>query len=169
ELGYGRFVFITNNQWDVMRITKWVLAGYPLQMGEPLGGVVENAASVEAYGARGDSFDSPYIERVRPAKDMADWFVARFAEPIPAVRSVTVVNKADGVDNLDQLTHGVGDVLRVIDYQTAHDRRYLIVGEEHVIDVPNNTHQTTWYLEPAMDWRIMVLNQGLLNRDRLLY
>ncbi len=161
--------YIRNDLYDVMRITDLTYSGYPIETGDAPGGTAEDAASIQAYGPRGVSFSSPLAEELWQVKGMAEWYVARYKDPVPAARSVRVAGQADGTENLNQLRFGVGNSVRVIDDQTAHDLKYLIVGEEHLVDVAAGVHETIWHLEPLDVDRAFVLDESNLDEDRLIY
>jgi hypothetical protein len=81
---------------------------------------------------------------------------------------VTLYQPNDGVHNALLISTGIGDLVRVMDDQTGHDRSYHLVGEEHTLDARAQAHTVVWELEPTPPHTYWRLNHSTLNVDTWL-
>jgi len=163
---------IGNFLYDYYAYTELLLDGPALRVTGAITHIEQDDDSITAYGLRPFDVDLPLGDREGQASGLAEWLVGRFSEPSPRVETVSFRTESDGTENADQLDYGIGNTLRLRDTQTAHDRDYMIVGETHLVNIQDQSHETTWNLEPIDDLRgVFVLDDttyGTLDNDNRL-
>jgi hypothetical protein len=87
--------------------------------------------------------------------------------------TVTSHGKNGGGQHAQQLTRVIGDLVRVKETQSAHDKNYHLIGEMHKLTEGATLFETTWYLEPApttLPWKLGAVGRGELGTNtRLAY
>lgn len=169
--GYGRWtsVLIQNNRYDTVRISAFEITAEPIvEAGNTLLGEHENASFQTAYGVKSGDIDLRLAARLADAEGQAEMLLDLWGDPDPYAWSFTIRNEDDGIENLAQLTTGIGALINLKDDQLVHDRDYIIVGAEHALDPDTHEHITTYHVE-SVDPGLLITDHpvfGLLDENR---
>ena len=124
------------------------------------------------YGRRILRMNLPSVDRLDDAQTIADFELGRRAQPNGKARTLKLISdaKLGGGQHVQQITRTIGDLIGVKEGQTAHDKQYFIIGEEHKLTNKGEVLETTWYLEPSAEGRWWLLGTGALNQTtRIAY
>ena len=113
----------------------------------------KDQTSITNYGRRTMNINLPSIDSLRQAQYIADFERNRRKDPFGLVQTLTVLSHAEqgGNQHDGQLALTLGSAIDVQETQTAHDKRYYIIGEAHELTNGGKLWKTTWYLEPEID------------------
>ena len=118
---------------------------------------VLDGVSRTSYGWREYIIDSKVQADVNLAESVADYVLYRRKTPYGVFHSLEM----QGVDdsrNAQLVTRTIGDRIRVLDTQTAHDGEYFIIGEAHTWGL-NEGYKVRWVLERGDTRRFWVLGE----------
>ena len=147
------------------------------------GGEVEakaiDSTSLIDYGRRTMRLNLPSIDNVEQAQSIADHERTKRSKPRGMVQALTVTShgKNGGGQHAQQLALTIGNLIQVIETQTAHDSKYHIIGEAHELTMGATLWKTTWYLEPTptvynsptkYPWLLGVSNRSNVNYSTTL-
>ena len=122
------------------------LRGTPLLGGQPVVIEAVDSTSAAKYGPRLLEIDAALIDSLDDADQTAALELARRAEPVTNVRTLTL---SERVRYDDALALTLFDAIRVIDTHSGVDAVYWIVGEAHEVTQGGARHTVTWTLEPV--------------------
>lgn len=122
------------------------IRGTPLTSYNRAAATAVDAESIRLYDRQPMIVSAPAISSADLAQNLALYTLARFSQPLPAYMSVTIHVGHDDETREAALSLSVGDVVRIIDEAEQHNMLYAIVGERHMIDMPD-THHVTWVLQ----------------------
>lgn len=111
----------------------------------------EDSTSIDDNGRRTERIDSKWTPSRKWAKQLAQFRVNRFKDPAGAVRSIVGRYQEDPARFA---LCEVGRVVRVSDSQLAHDKEYVVIGEDHDWRPGVNNHEVRLYLEPRTPTRV---------------
>jgi hypothetical protein len=159
---------IRNTGTTTVTVNTLNVKGYALVADQPVSAIAEDVTSIGAFFERGLSLDLKAIDAEPAAAAIALYELERRRTYRPRVRRVTLYQPNDGVHNALLISTGIGDLVRVMDDQTGHDRTYHLVGEEHTLDARAQAHTVVWELEPTPPHTYWRLNHSTLNVDTWL-
>lgn len=142
-----------------------VLLGTPVSLGDPITVEQTDPAALALYGPRVVAYDLPLLDDLEHGDNLARFELGRRKRPAGVVRALhtdTVTHPAAVLD----LT--LFDRIAITEAQTNHSAAYLIIAEEHSVDLGGNRHRVTWLLESAAAGAFWVLDHSRLDLDTAL-
>ncbi len=126
-----------------------ITSNYPAQV------YSQDAASVARYGKHALKLALKLLDDVTEAQSIALFELVQRNSAAGRAKSVKLKDRPNPTH--DQITRTIGDLVRVVDYQLAHDRNYHIISERHRLDVANDILETEWLLlpRPTVDFWIL--------------
>ncbi|MCA0457858.1 MAG: hypothetical protein LCI00_28085 [Chloroflexi bacterium] len=141
------------------------LRGTPLLTGDPALVVQSDYASINTYGLRALSLNTPSLSTIEEAAELAGYELARRHTPRGILTSISLSSTA----HLDQiLDRSLFDRITVHDTQTNHTADYFIIAEEHTVDLGGTRHRNRWRLEPAAANAFWILDTSKLDQTAVL-
>jgi hypothetical protein len=171
----GAELTFTNNGAAAAIITQCIVRGRKISDAGEMEAKAVDASSTIDYGRRTLRLNLPSIESLEGAQYIADFERNRRGQPRGEVLSMKVAShgKNGGGQHAQQLAQVIGDLLRVKETQSAHDKNYHLIGEMHKLTEGATLFETTWYLEPApttLPWKLGAVGRGELGTNtRLAY
>lgn len=146
----------------------YLLAGARLR-GTPV--ILGDAATVEAYDPPGEAFhgprrlalEAPALSTLEDAENLARFELARRRAPRGRAHSLHL----NGRQAAAALARTLFDCITVRETQTGHAADYLIIAEEHRVELGGARHRITWLLEPA-DGLFWMVDAGQLDESSVL-
>ena len=152
-------------------IYKFDIRGTPIAAYQPEEVTVRNAASIARYGLKDRGIiNLRFIDTIEDAELYARLFLFRSAFTTQRFESISFTLETVGLDSealkLRVLSRQIGDVIRVTNEVTSHDKRYLIVGESHTII--DGEHSVNWTLRQLLSRTVWILGTARLGEDTVL-
>lgn len=142
----GAKITLTNNDSVDRTVSEIILTGRAL--------TTYNEIEVEAVdtvslpkGKMEYVIDSKLMHDVNLAQSIADYELSRLKAARGEIISMELIVN-DSARRTQAVTRTIGDRIRVIDDQLAHDQEYFIIGETHNWDVRGG-YRVSWHLELA--------------------
>lgn len=148
-------VTVRNPLGVTVEVTTLRIRGTPLTTYTRDEVTVSDATSISAYDIHEEVLALRAIDDGELAAGIAALHLARRKAPTnrwekATLRTGWLMSDTDSTTVQAQLVaRTVGDRVRLQDAWSAHDREYIIVGEQHKLDAPSCVHETTWTLKPA--------------------
>ena len=132
---------------------------------------VRNTESIAQYGLKERGIvNLRYVDTIEDAEFYARLFLFRSAFTSQRFESVTFELETIGIQSeslkVRVLQRQIGDVVRITNEVTQHDKRYLIVGESHTIQ--EGSHTVTWILRQTVTRPVWILGASRLGIDTRL-
>lgn len=146
------------------------LRGSQITARTPMVARARDDASIELYGKRPMKLNLRLLDDLADAKSIAQYELILRSSVLGRAESVTLEEQITASTDT-QIAKGIGDLVRLIDDQLAHDRNYHIIGERHNLDVGNNILKTEWMLQPVPEvtfWLVGVTGFGELGQTTYL-
>lgn len=127
----------------------------------------QDGESIALYGERALSMNLSSIDDIDQAEVIAQYELQRRKTPTGKVSAVTLLShgKNGGLQHDKQLELTLGDRIRILEDQTAHDNQYFIIGESHRLSDGATRYETTWYLESATETNFVIIDDGRIAID----
>lgn len=146
----GCLITLTNPSASVTRtVTAMTLTGQRITAFNKVTVSREDTTNIDEYGRRTAQHDLRLVNARADANQITQLEIARFKDPKGHVRRITI-GRRDATFEGYIVDLRVGLKIRVIETQTAHDGKYMIVGERHTITDALQTHNVTYILEPSI-------------------
>lgn len=110
-----------------------------------------DAGSIAVYGERSLRLDLKNVSARADQEEIGAIELARHSQPFGRFASVTITQRSTAQESwMVDLT--ISHKIRVIEDQCDHDSYYIIIGEEHTLEVSEaGSHErVTYFLEPAV-------------------
>lgn len=119
----------------------------------PIEAVAEDQMSITRYGRRTQQLNIAALDNPNLAQDIADFEVYQRSSPTGKLRQITLISQTAEEEgrHSEQLAYTIGESIDVIEGQTRHDRKYVIIGEAQRLNDGGTRLETTWYLEPLVE------------------
>lgn len=150
-----------------MYITTFQVRGTPLTRFNREVATAQDAESIYTY----DNLNmAPYEGTFISDKDFADGYanqlVQRYKSPVTRYETIRfqIQGRIDSGANI--LPYSIGDIVRITNSVTGHDKTYAIVGETHAVD--GHLHNVTWTLRLSTRVKVWVLGTNTLGVDTVL-
>jgi hypothetical protein len=141
------------------------LRGTPLNLGDPITVQQSDEASIAFHGLNILSLDTPALNSLEAADQLARYELARRKDPRGSVRTVRI----SGQNQLAQvLARTLFDRITIQETQTDHAANYFIVAEAHEVDLGGARHRVAWLLEPAAASAFWVVGTSTLDQTAVL-
>lgn len=118
-----------------------------------------NTQQVVAVGVNELSLDLRALDSVLDAFDIANWTLANRANPNGRFSELSFVRGLAALEDDDAWGVHIGDLVRVVDDQTAHDRNYRVVGHRYQM-ARDHTVTITHIIEPADQQTMLTLDDA---------
>lgn len=166
--GTGVRILIDNPTNEVITISKLQVRGTPVLTYQQEAVTKINGESLYKYGRIPfPPVEARFINTETEASAYANNLKARYGEPQQRYEAITMdIGSLDGSrDVLAErvLAKEVGDIIRVTNSITGHDRVYAIVGESHTLS--GQSHRVRWVLRPTERVIAWILGQSQLGVD----
>ena len=156
---------IDNMSPATLYLHELTLYGRPLLGGDPITLIHTDAASATFYGLRTLRLDLPALSALDEADQVARYELERRKDPAGIALSLETSTRSHPQETL-ALT--LFDQIRVVESQTGHDARYIIIGESHRVDRAGTRHRVRWTLERADSERFFVVGLHKPDGSRVL-
>jgi hypothetical protein len=143
-------ITISNSGSSIVTISTMIIRGTAITSRNALTYRAADENSIASYGVREMKLNLRALNTLKQAQNVAHFELYRRSFSQGRIPALTLLAQANGVDNANQLNYGMGDLVRIKDHQTGHDRNYHVIGEKHSLDTASKMHETTWLLEPAV-------------------
>lgn len=158
DTGQRSDITVTNTGTNAAVLDTLNVRGQSITSHYPAQVYSQDAVSVAQYGKRALKLSLKLLHDVSEAQGIADFELVQ--RNSAAGRAESVKLKDRPTPTHDQITKTIGDLVRLIDTQLAHDRLYHIVGERHRLDVANDILETEWLLLPKPEVDFWVLGEA---------
>ncbi len=128
-----------------------ITSNYPAQVTR------QDAVSVARYGKHALKLSLKLLDAIPEAQGIADFELVQRNSAAGRAESVKLRDRPTPTH--DQITRTIGDLVRLVDTQLAHDRKYHIVGERHRLDVASHILETEWLLLPKPEVDFWILGE----------
>jgi hypothetical protein len=142
---------ITNNGSQKAIMTSCIVRGKKITDFGRMEAEARDNISIAKYGRRTLNLNLPSVDNFDDAQSIANFELIRRKNPRGAVGRISLLSHATegGNQHGQQLARTIGDLIQVIETQTAHNDKYHIIGEAHELTEGGDLYKTTWFLEPA--------------------
>lgn len=151
-------ITLVNNDSIKNTVSSIVIKGKKVRTFDTIEIQVMDGVSRVAYGWREYVIDSKLQADVNLAESVADYELHRRKDPYGAFHSLEVQG-VDDARNEQLVARTMGDRIRVLDTQLAHDGEYFIIGETHTWGLREG-YKVRWNLERADTRRFWVLGEA---------
>lgn len=127
--------------------------------------------SIGAYDRAPRAIALPAVDNAEFARDVARATLARFKQPLARWRSASFELRKSHKMTAAGLKRTVGERVRLQEPWSEHDAEYVIVGEQHQVDVMSKKHLVTWVVKPTGRERWFTIEnaeRGQLDGDAVL-
>jgi hypothetical protein len=138
--------------------------GTPLISGDPLTIAHQDERSITFHGLRGRDLRPRLLSSIDEADQMARFELARGSRPRGIVRAIAVDARARPA----ALGLTLFDRIVIAETQTGHSGAYLIIAEQHTVELGGGRHRIRLLLEPA-DQPFWTLGTAALEAAVLAY
>lgn len=139
------------------------LRGTPIILGDAAMVEAADGASEARFGAHPLLVTAPALSSLEEAANVAQFELARRKAPRGRVHSLHL----SGQQAAAALARTLFDRITVREAQTGHAADYLIIAEEHRVDLGGARHRIAWLLEPA-DGLFWMVDAGRLDESTAL-
>lgn len=159
----GGTITITNNAAVTRTVSAIIIKGKRITWFNAIRQKFRDADAIAKWGKVTEVIENKLIEKRSVAKAHAQWMVAEFAEPRGILKTIRLFAKTEA-QRAQYLGYMPGSFLLVSEEQTAHDSRYMVIGEEHELRDGMKAHTIKLYLEQFQRWLVLDdLEAGLLD------
>lgn len=108
-----------------------------------------NGDSIRRYGRRPyDALELRVIDNADYADAVANYLLRIYSTPATFARRVSFRVTPDTANDEPCISVMIGSKVTISESWSGHNRRYVIVGEEHAIEASTRDHVVTWTLKP---------------------
>jgi hypothetical protein len=144
-------ITLKNTTGGVLSVTTLRVRGQKLKLWNETEMTKQNTASITAFGKVKRRIDYKLIEGRGHARAIANYWVTRFGASQGVMRSVSFTTQRDAAVENAMLNYSIMSEIQVNDVDTAHSRRYKLIGEEFSVDNGLRSVTCRWYLEPTYE------------------
>jgi hypothetical protein len=147
DRGQGALLKVVNSSGTPGYFVTLQVRGTPLEEEEPYLYTEQDETSQDDYRLRAKRLGGPFGVGKEVAKDLADYHIQTYADPLPDIM-VNMLNVNDTVWD-DMLQYEISDRLRVVYSPHSIDADYVVEGVDHDISEGYRVHRTKLVMSPA--------------------
>jgi hypothetical protein len=161
---------LTSTRGNRLFVTLSRIRGTPIVRYQAASVHAERGASIGAYDRSTRLYQVLALSDEETAQQAADDMAGRWMTPVRAARDITITPTSDETALMTtSLARQIGDRVTVQDAGQSHNRDYVVVGEQHVLELGQDTrHTALWTLEPIDTAPYWLLGTSTLGTDTRL-
>ena len=153
---YTRYIFISQNVGgssielvlyarkvgDPIYVTTLQARGTPLTVYNKETVISRDGDSIHAYGLQQQKMNLALLGDHDLVQNIAAMLVSHFATPTNVIDNITLLVTDDNAVTLQTLT--IGDIVTIINSDNTHEKDYMIMSEQHAVNIAAGSHTVTY-------------------------